>query len=150
MNTRNVLLWLHITAAAGWLGANFVQLVLARYFDKLGGDARRGWTEATEWMGTRYYAPIGALILLTGVGLVMETGFEFSAGFVGLGIFVVILGGVMGGAVFAPLSKQRLAALEAGDESAAKAMLARLTVAGVFDTALVMLVVLAMVTKWQA
>ncbi len=150
MTTRNVLLWLHICAIAGWLGANFVQLVLSPYFEKVGGETRRGWTEATNWLGTRYYAVVGVLILLTGVGLVLKTPYDFSAGFVGLGIFTVVLGAVMGGAVFAPLTKKRLEGIDAGDESRAKAALNRITMAGVFDTALVAVTVLAMVYRWKA
>ena len=150
MTTRNVLLWLHISSIAAWLGANFVQLVLAPYFDKQGGEARRSWTEATNWLGTRYYGVAGALILLTGAGLVLKTPYDVSAGFVGLGIFTVVLGAIMGGAVFAPLTKKRLAGIDAGDEGAAKRALNRVTVAGVFDTALVLMTVLAMVYKWKA
>jgi hypothetical protein len=150
MTTRNVLLWLHISSIAGWIGANFVQLVLAPYFDKAGDDARRTWTEATNWLGTRYYAVVGVLILVTGAGLVLKTPYDVSAGFVVLGIFTVVLGAVMGGAVFAPLTKKRLAGIDAGDEGAAKAALNRITMAGVFDTALVLLTVLAMIYKWRA
>lgn len=152
MTGRNILLTLHIAAIAGWLGANFVQLVLAPRFDKVGGEARKHWTEMTEWMGTRYYAVIGVLILVTGIGLVSldTTPWEFSDPFVGVGIAVVIVGAVMGGAVFSPLTKKRLAAFESGDETAAKAALSKISLAGAFDTLLVVMAVLAMVSKWKA
>lgn len=152
MTGRNILLTLHITAIAGWLGANFVQLILAPRFDKIGGEARTKWTEMTEWMGTRYYAVIGVLILLTGIGLVSldSTPWEFSDPFVGVGIVVVIIGAVMGGVVFAPLTKKRLAAFEVGDATGAKAALGKITIAGIFDTVLVLAAVLAMVSKWKA
>jgi hypothetical protein len=150
MTTRNVLLWLHISAIAAWLGANFVQLVLSPYFEKMGGGARRGWTEATNWLGTRYYAAAGVVILATGAGLVLKTPYDVTAGFVGLGIFTVVLGAAMGGAVFAPLTKKRLAGIDAGDEAVAKSTLRRITLAGLFDTALVLTTVLAMVYRWKA
>ena len=152
MTGRNLLLALHITLVAGWLGANFVQLVLTPRFDKIGGPAGRAWTEATEFLGMRYYAVIGVLILLTGVGLVSlkSTPWEFGDGFVGVGIATVIIGAVMGGVAFAPQMKKRVAALDAGDPAAAKAALNKIYLFAVIDTLLVVLAVLAMVDKWKA
>ena len=55
----------------------------------------------------------------------------------------------MGGAVFAPQMKKRLAALEAGDAAAAKSALNKIVGFAVFDTVLVLVAVLAMVHKWK-
>lgn len=151
MTTRTILLTLHIAFVGCWLGANVVQLMLSPRFDRIGGDGNIEWNKAIEWMGTRFYAVVGVLVLLTGIGLVMldSTPWEFSSGFVGLGIGVVILAAILGAAVFSPMQAKRVAALESGDTIAAKRLMSRIIGFGLFDTALILLTVVAMVHKWR-
>lgn len=148
--TRTVLLALHITGAAAWLGANFVQLVLTPRFAKADRAVSKAWTEATIMLGTRYYNLAGALIGITGVLLVLDGDWSWSAGFVWVGITVLVIGGMLGGAVFGPQSKRRSAALDAGDDAGAAAALRVILPLAVLDTALVLTTVLAMVEKWKA
>jgi hypothetical protein len=148
--TRTLLLALHITGVAAWLGANFVQLVLTPRFDRAGATAAAAWTRQTIWLGERYYNVAGGLIALTGVGLVFESDWSWGSGFIWVGIAVLVVGGVLGAAHFAPRSKARLAALEAGDEAAASRALGAIVPAAYVDTILVLTAVLAMVDKWQA
>ena len=148
--TRTLLLLVHIGAVGAWLGANLVQLVLTPRFAKGHRDVAKAWTEATVMLGERYYNVAGALIAISGVLLVLDGDWAWSAGFIAVGITVVVVGGIMGVTVFAPVSRRRIAALEAGDDAAAAATLRTIIPAALFDTALVLLAVLAMVHKWQA
>jgi O-antigen ligase len=145
-----VLLALHITGAAAWLGANFVQLVLNPRFD--GGDraVAAAWTRQQVWLGERYYGPVGALIALTGVLLVLDGDWSWGSGFIWVGITVVVVGGVLGVAAFAPFTRARADALDRGDAAAAERSRRRTLGLALLDTALVLLAVLAMVDKWQA
>jgi hypothetical protein len=148
--TRTLLLALHITGVAAWLGANFVQLVLTPRFDRLAADAAAAWTRQTIWLGERYYNVAGAVIGVTGVLLVLDGDWSWGSGFIWVGIAVLVIGGVLGGVHFGPQAKARAAALEAGDSEAAKRALGRILPAAFLDTALLFLAVLAMVDKWQA
>jgi hypothetical protein len=150
MTTRTLLLALHIAGAAAWLGANFVQLVLSPRFAKGPADVAAAWTRQTIWLGERYYTAAGGVIAITGVLLVLDGDWSWSAGFVWVGITVVVIGGFMGGALFGPLAKQRAAALDTGDTAAADAAQGRIIPLALLDTALVLTAVLAMVHKWQA
>jgi len=150
VTTRTLLLSLHITGVAAWLGANFVQLVLSPRFARDRPELAAAWTRQQMWLGERYYNVAGAVIGITGVLLVLDGDWSWSAGFVWVGIAVVILGGVLGVAAFAPLAKQRLAALEAGDAPAAAAAQNRIIPLGLLDTVLILTAILAMVHKWQA
>lgn len=152
MTARTILLTLHITFVGCWLGANVVQFIFSPRFDKIGGTANLEWNRAIEWLGGRYYGVVGVLVLATGIGLVTldSTPWEFSDGFVGLGIGVVILAAVLGGAVFSPMQKKRNAALESGDTATATKLMSRIIGFGIFDTALLLVTILAMVHKWQA
>jgi hypothetical protein len=148
MTARNLLLWIHIASVGAWLGANFVQLALLPRFGRAEPPAAKAWTDATIWLGERYYPLAGALIAITGVLLVIETPWDWDAGFIWVGIVVVVIGGVMGGAVFGPLAKRRSAALAAGDQGAAEAAQRSIVPAAFVDTALVLTAILAMVSKW--
>lgn len=146
MTYRNVLLVVHIAAAAAWLGANFVQLALTPQFAKKGGEAAASWFEATSWLGKRYYNLAGAVLAISGILLVMETPYDFSAGFVAVGIVVIVIGGVMGVAFFAPEGERLAAAAREGGPLASNRYLAF----ALLDTALVILAITAMVWRWHA
>jgi hypothetical protein len=148
--TRTVLLAFHITGVAAWLGANFVQLVLTPRFARGPADLAAAWTRHTIWLGERYYNVAGAVIAITGVLLVLDGDWSWSAGFVGVGIAVILIGGAMGGALFGPLAKRRAAALESGDAAAAAAAHGKIMRLALLDTTLLLVTILAMVHKWQA
>jgi hypothetical protein len=77
-----LLVALHIASVAGWLGANYVQLVLVGRFDREGRDAALAWTRQSNWLGVRYYNVVGALIAITGVLLVLTTPWSWGDRFV--------------------------------------------------------------------
>ena len=147
---RTGLLVLHITGVAAWLGANVVQLVLSPRFAREPAAVAAAWTRQTIWLGQRYYNVAGALILLTGVALVLDGDWSWSAGFVAVGVTVVVVGGLLGVLGFAPVAESRASALESGDRAAASRAQGRLIPLALLDTALVLTAVLAMVDKWRA
>jgi hypothetical protein len=150
MTTRTLLLALHITGVAAWLGANFVQLALSPRFARGPAEVAAAWTRQTIWLGERYYNVAGAVIAITGVLLVLDGNWSWSSGFIWVGIAVIVTGGVLGGAFFGPLAKRRAAALESGDGTTAAGAQRRILSLAVVDTALILTAVLAMVDKWQA
>jgi uncharacterized membrane protein len=145
-----LLLALHIASVAGWLGANYVQLVLVTRFERDGRDAALAWTRQSNWLGERYYNVVGALIAITGVLLVLTTPWSWGDPFVWVGLTVIVVGAVIGLSVFGPVGKRRQKALEDGDNAAAAATLRTIVGFSVFDTGLVLLAVVAMVSKWMA
>jgi len=147
---RSVVLALHITGVAAWLGANFVQLVLSPRFAKDSDAVVAAWTRQTMVLGKGYYGGAGALILITGVTMVIDGPWDWSDGFVVLGITVVLLGAALGILFFEPQAGRRADALDAGDRSSADATQRRIIPVAFLDSALVMLTILAMVHKWAA
>lgn len=148
--TRTLLLAGHIIAVAGWLGANFVQIVLA---PRLGSDRpaiAADWTRQTIWLGQRYYPVAGALIAISGVLLWLDGPWTWGTGFPWVGVGVVFIGGAMGGMVFGPLAERRANALDAGDTHTADRALSTTLKAAYLDTALVLLALVAMVHKWMS
>jgi hypothetical protein len=81
--------------------------------------------------------------------LVLDGDWPWSAGFIAVGITVVVIGAVMGSVFFGPLAKRRAEALESGDGAAADAAQRRILPLAFLDTALVLIAILAMVDKWR-
>lgn len=143
---RNALLTLHIMAVAGWLGCNLTQLFLTPWFARRTGEAATAWFEATSVLARRYYNVVGAVLTVTGVLLVLHTGYDWSSGFVGVGLAMVVFGGAMGALFFAP-DGDRLAAASRGG---AAPSIRRYVLGVCLDTTLVSLTVLTMVARWRA
>ena len=144
---RNVLLSVHIASVAAWLGANLTQFFLAPWFVQRGGDAAVAWFEATTRMARRYYNAAGTVLAVSGVLLVFESSgaYRWSSGFVVVGLAVVVVGGGLGGAFFAPDGERLAAAVRDGRRGRLRRFLAVLSL----DTLLVSSAVLAMVAKWR-
>jgi hypothetical protein len=149
METRTVLLTLHIAGVAAWLGANLMQMAVSPLIArKEPAPVNVAWTRWRMWLGQRYYTVAGAWIAITGVLLVLDGDWDWSTRFIWVGIAVIIIGAVTGVVGFAPQMERRIQALESGDGPAADAAERRVVSLAVFDTVLVLLTILAMVDKW--
>ncbi|MEZ5229793.1 MAG: hypothetical protein R2710_24975 [Acidimicrobiales bacterium] len=144
---RTLLLVLHLIGVAAWLGGNFTQMAVMPGLDRAGGVVAVAWHQASGRMAQIYYSVAGTVVFLTGVGLVLDGPYEFSHAFVSIGFAVVIIGGVMGVAFFAPTSRAAVAAHEHGDASAIGKVRQRFAIGAAIDTALVIFTVYAMVAK---
>lgn len=145
---RDVLLWLHITGVAAWLGANFTQFTLMPRLERAGREAAVAWHQGTGQMAKVYYSVAGAVVAITGVLLVLQSdAYSFADPFVSIGFLVIIIGGAMGVIHFAPASRRAVEAHRVGDAGAMAAAGQRIRVGAMVDTALMLITIWAMVTK---
>ncbi|MBK5267155.1 MAG: hypothetical protein JJE47_06945 [Acidimicrobiia bacterium] len=144
---HGLLLWIHILAAAVWIGAATAVVYLA---PSMAQNAITGQVFATEWvaMGRKLFTPAAIVSLATGIGLVVDGTTSFSAGFVSIGFLMVIVGAAVGIRVNAPAGRQIAAAHESGAETAA--LYARVRMIGLVELALLAFTVYAMATKLGA
>lgn len=149
MTLPNVLLFLHIAAAGTWLGANVVQAAVPALSRSEGGSFAAGWMRIAAKLGSRLYMPVGLLLLASGVGLVLtsEGAYEFSDLFVSIGFAVIVLGAVLGMAVFAPTGFRAAEAFDRGDEATARAGTRRLAGFGALDTLLLLFAIVVMILR---
>ncbi len=147
---RDTILVVHIAGVAAWLGANFVQLFLAPWFARRPAVEYAAWIDASRMLGQRYYNVAGAAIGTTGVLLVIETGYGWSAGFVGVGIAVIFVGAMLGIFAFTPLTARQAEAVRSGDGPTARSLTGRVTSLAVLDTILVLTALSAMVVRWRS
>jgi hypothetical protein len=146
---RDVLLVAHIAAVSAWLGANIVQFVLTPWFARRPVEQNLGWVSATLFLGRRFYNVAGMLIAFTGVSLVLETDYNFSSRFVMVGIATIVVGAVLGVAVFDRLMNRHVEALQSSDLALAARLRARTLQVAVIDTSLVLTTIFVMVKRWH-
>jgi hypothetical protein len=136
---------LHIIAAGVWLGANVAQLVMGARLRSAGAEVRAWWAEAGEFLGKAVYPAAGAVLLITGIILVIQGNYSFGSTFVSIGFLAVIIGAVLGGVVFGPKNRAVAQAARGGDtEGETKARTTIINVA-VLDTAIVVATIFVMV-----
>jgi hypothetical protein len=148
MQTRTLLLALHIAAGASWLGADVLVHVLTPRLERDNTEVATAWARAQVWLHDRYYAVVAVVLLVTGVLLVLHGHWSWSSDFIWVGVGAVVLGAALGGGGLGSLAKRRLAALESGDETTAADTSRKLRGLGVVVTLLPIVAILAMVDKW--
>lgn len=142
-----ILLWVHVLAAAVWIGAAVATLFLAPRMSKNNASGQAfadGWVE----MGRKLFTPAAVLALATGIGLVIDGSHEFSDGFVSVGFLMVIVGAGLGMAIYAPRGRAISAAHAEGEETAG--LYAKLRAINLVELALLAFTVYAMVVKLGA
>ena len=150
MNTRTVLLTLHIAAIASWLGADIVQYAMRHRWKRETPEATRAWARMQFWLHDRYYAVVAVLILVTGIALVQHEHWAWSSTFIWVGLATIAAGATLGGIGLKSLAKKRIEALEASDAHAAVATDRRSLPIELMLTAFVLVTVAAMIHKWGA
>lgn len=148
---RNVLLIVHIAAAGAWLGANIVQIAGQRMMAATPPEARAAWYRVTGGLAGPVYIPAGVLLVITGSWMVLTIdAYSFADAFVVIGLAVIVVGAILGNAVFSPRSEAAADALEAGDDSRLRDATGKLAIFGVLDTLLVLFAITVMVLRLGA
>ena len=81
-----LLLTVHLLAAIVWVGGGTVMHILGRRVLKRGnGQEIHDFSQEINKVSLRLYAPLSLILLLAGVGLVEEAGFEFDQLWITLG-----------------------------------------------------------------
>jgi len=148
VNTRTVLLTLHIAAIASWLGADVVQHAMRHRWQRETSEVSEAWARMQFWLHDRYYAVVAVLILVSGIALVQHEHWAWSSTFIWVGLATIAAGATLGGIGLKGLAKKRIEALEASDADGAEAADRRALPIELLLTAFVLVTVVAMVHKW--
>ena len=146
-----LLLWLHILAAAAWFGTGVASAIGDRLISSETSEARAAWYRIVLRFGQIVYTPAAVLVLITGVLLVIDIpAYGFGSTFVSIGFLAVIVGAGLGMAVFGPKSREAAAALDNGDTTGAATAIARIRQASLIDLLVLTVTIAAMVWNWGA
>lgn len=143
------LLFLHIAAAAAWIGATLRQLAEAPVVRGGQPAARAMWHRSQVAMGTRLFAPAAVVVLLSGIFMVLDNdAIGFGTTFVSIGFFAVIFGAAMGPAVFGKRGEAMAARLDDGDTAGADEIARKTRPIELLDVTILLVTLAAMVWKW--
>lgn len=141
------LLFLHILAAAAWIGAGLKETIEKPLIHE---PAQRAvWLRNQMKLATRLYIPAAVTVLVTGILMVMDNeAVGFGTTFVSIGFFMVVFGAAVGGGLLGKRAEQAATHLENGDVSAAAVVEAKARPFELLDIALLLVTLAAMVWKW--
>jgi len=143
----NIMLVIHIVAVALWLGSNIAMGLGSGRAVTASDDVNVWWAEVQGFMGKTLKNVAFILLLVTGIVMVSDS-WEFKNPFVSLGFLTVIVGGALGGMIFAPGCRQIAESFRNGDREGGKKTIDKLGMAGAAESLLVVVTILFMVFKW--
>lgn len=143
------LLAIHILMAIIWVGGGFATQVLASRLRKSDPETMVKTALEFEWIGTHIYLPASLVLLLAGIGMVLEGQWGFTTPWVLIGLLGFAATVVTGAAFLGPQIKKIHAAIEAKgtDDPEVQAHMARLFVISRIDLVVLLLVVVDMAVK---
>lgn len=146
---RDLLLFLHILGAAGWIGGGLYSFFIIPRLAKQGSESS-GTLQAVLGSADKYFGPVAGLVLLSGIGLVLESdAYGWSEPFIWVGIGVFVLSAIWQPLVASKVEDRLLGSVSsaAGNVSGPVAAWQR---AGLFDIAIVLVALWAMVVRLGA
>ena len=145
-----LLLWIHVLAAATWFGAAVAVMMTTPRMRTAGDGAAATWQLLVVDLGRKLFTPAAIVSLATGIGLVIDGGFDWGSAFVSIGFAMVIIGAVLGMRFYAPIARQVAALHETGEASGAELLYARARMLGTLELGLLAITIWAMVAKLGA
>lgn len=141
---------IHVIAAVMWVGGVILSQVYAAVAMGSGDKTRMlGFMRIQGWLGQKYFAPAAGVLVLAGVAMVIESGWEFKDLWIVLGIVIFVTSSVIGAGFLTPRSEQLATALEQKpvDDPEVQRLTGQLALLSRIDFVLLLLVVVVMVTK---
>jgi uncharacterized membrane protein len=142
-------LFLHISMAVIWVGGGFFLQILALRVMGTRDDARiAAFAGDAEVLGMRVFAPSSALLLLTGIGLILNGDWSWSEPFISIGLVIWLISFVAGIAYLGPTSGKIKTEISANGMSARAQELIRNTLRySRIELVLLWIVIFMMVVK---
>lgn len=151
MSTYEILLAVHILAAVIWVGGAFAVNVLVARMQGAGEYAKLlDLGHDFEKLGKKVFMPASIVVLLAGIGLVLEVdGFDFSDFWIAFGLVGIAFSIVVGAGFLGPESGRlgALAETRGPDDPEIQARLRRLATISRIEMGVLILVVLNMAIK---
>ena len=115
MTWYELLLFLHISMAILWVGGGFfLQMLALRVLGSKDQARVAAFAGDVEVLGMRVFTPSSILLVLTGVGLVLNGNWDWSEPFISVGLLVWLVSFAAGVGYLGPTSGKIKAEMEAG------------------------------------
>lgn len=120
MSLYEFLKTIHILGAVAWGGAVIVTQFLGLLAVRSGDQQKvLGFVEDQNWLGKHYFAPTAITVLLAGIAMVIESGWEFADPWIVIGLILFFATVFLGMFVLGPKGERLASAIrERGLEDA--------------------------------
>ena len=148
MSYYEVLLFLHVAAAAVWLGSGFfLQMLVWRAGKTDDGPLLQGVASNSGWMAQRIFIPASLAVLVFGILLTIEGPWSFGELWITLGLTGYAFSFLVGILFLEPEGKRIAAAMERGDDARAAFHVSRINNVSRIELVVLYLVLAAMALK---
>lgn len=150
MDVYEVFKTIHVVAAVAWVGGVILSQVNAALATRSGEQARlHGFIQDQAWLGKHYFAPAAIVLILAGIAMVIESGWEFADLWIVIGIALWVASVIIGAGFLGPRSEQLTAELEQKgmDDPGVQSLANQLALLSRADLVILLLVVTDMVVK---
>jgi uncharacterized membrane protein len=140
----------HVLGAIAWVGTSIEQqLVGARAMSSNAKGRLAHFVDEAEWVGVRIMTPAAILVVIAGVLMVIESGWNFSDTWILIGIGLFVLTSLNGMVFLTPQTKRlKLSIAERGeDDASVQALVKRVTLGSRIDLLILIAIVTDMVIK---
>lgn len=143
------LLSVHLLAAVAWVGGGITLHIMGRFARAAGGTRIVEYAREANMIGPRFYAPLSLILLVAGLLLVDEAGYDFSQAWISLALLGWIISFVIGVAFYGPQGKklEEAAAAEGPEGPGVLAIFERIRVVNMVEITILLLVVVDMAVK---
>ena len=145
-----ILLFVHVMAVIMWLGAGVVfQMMSERAVSSNDEGKMRAVVALGDTFGKAYFGGLTGLVLLSGLGMVLEGDLGFGHVFIIGGLVGIVASGAIGGAMIGPTSERLLERVKGGGpmDQQSVADFTRIRDVGRIDLAIMIVVVFLMTYK---
>lgn len=142
--------WVHVTGAVLWVGGGLTLTILALWAERKQDPAEMATlARQAAFVGERVFAPVGLLVLLAGIGMVINLHWGWGTSWILIGLVGYTITFLTGLLVLGPQAKRIGQLIEtAGAEAAeTQAAIRRILLIARVDEGVLLLVVAAMVLK---
>ncbi len=150
MDSFELMKTLHVLAAVIWVGGAAAVQVLAIRIQRQSDPAKMAaFAKDAEWVGTRVFTPASVLVLLLGIGMVLQGYPEFSDLLIILALVGIAFSAVVGSTYLGPTSGKlgRMIEERGVDDPQAQRTLSRLFLVSRIELTVLLLVVVDMVVR---
>jgi uncharacterized membrane protein len=144
------LITVHVLAAVIWVGGSVAMHILGRRVLKRGdGEEIYEFSKEINTLAQRLYAPTALILLIAGIFLVSEAGYEFSQAWIGIGLAGWLFSFVVGIGYYGPQDKklQALVSERGPTDPGVAANVTRALNVNSVELLILLLVVIDMTTK---
>jgi uncharacterized membrane protein len=142
--------WVHVTGAVLWVGGGLTLTILALRAERSSDPAEMATiARQAAFAGERVFAPVGLLVLLAGIGMVVNLHWGWGTSWIVIGLVGYAITFLTGLLVLGPQAKRigKLIETVGADAAETQAAIRRILLIARVDEGVLLLVVAAMVLK---